>query len=275
MGSCFFVNGLRYKEACYTEAATRTTASLVLIALCFLVIPTALSYSLWTSRSFGGSYHLLPLSQITAMMLLIFFIAYLFFRLYTHSRLFLFQGQRMEDYEDSPDMEDHEDSPDMEDYEDDPDMEEYEDGLSARAADTGLGPIAASVLFMVSLGGVALCAAALVSSIQGITFKGHETFIGFILFPFLSNITDYTSACIASWRYETDIVILVTLGSSMQILLFTWPSLVILGWVMGVPVSLQAKTFEAITVFVGVFVANLIVQPGKSNYLNGAMCIAL
>ena len=67
----------------------------------------------------------------------------------------------------------------------------------------------------------------------------------------------------------------VALGSSMQIALFVTPFLVILGWIIGEPMSLHFQGFETIVFFLSVLVVNYLLQDGKSNYLEGLMCIGM
>jgi Ca2+:H+ antiporter len=59
----------------------------------------------------------------------------------------------------------------------------------------------------------------------------------------------------------------------MQIALFVTPFLVILGWIMGLPMTLHFQGFETVVFFLSVLVVNYLIQDGKSNYLEGAMCL--
>ena len=97
----------------------------------------------------------------------------------------------------------------------------------------------------------------------------------------------------------------VAVGSSIQIALLVTPFLVILGWIMGVPMTLQFETckwprsrslfsaptppsqscanmrplflviVETVAFFISVLVVTYTVQDGKSNYLEGAMLMGL
>jgi len=63
----------------------------------------------------------------------------------------------------------------------------------------------------------------------------------------------------------------VAIGSSMQIALLVTPFLVILGWIIGQPMTLRFETFETVVFFVSVLVVTSVLVDGKSNYLEGAM----
>lgn len=70
-----------------------------------------------------------------------------------------------------------------------------------------------------------------------------------------------------------DLAIGVAIGSSMQIALFVTPFLVVLGWIIGQPMTLHFQTFETVVFFLSVLVVNYLIQDGKSNYLEGCMCL--
>ena len=177
-------------------------------------------------------------------MLFVLYILYLYFRLRSHASYYSAESES--DGEDAP----------------------------VDAAKLSLGPIAAIFWLAGSLTCVTLCAVALMSSIQGSTWKAKKAFLGFVLFPFLGNVTDYLSACTVALSDKMDIAIRNTIGSSMQLLQFTLPILVILGWIMNEPMTLHFDRFEIVTVFLGIFSVNGLVE-GKSNFLLGAMGIAL
>ena len=57
----------------------------------------------------------------------------------------------------------------------------------------------------------------------------------------------------------------------MQIALLVTPFLVVLGWIMGQPMTLHFETFETVVFFLSVLVVSYVIADGKSNYLEGAM----
>lgn len=238
MGSCFLVNGIKYREARFNSFATNCITSLNLIALCCLLIPSTLF-------RLSDDEIMLVLSHAIAISLLILYILYLFFTLRSHRDYF---------YEDS---------------------ESIEQDAVTGVANLSLQPVAATAWLAISLTCITFCTVALVSSIQLSTWKANYLFLGFILCPFLGNVTDYRSACSVALKNDMDVAIYVTIGSSTQLLFFTLPILVILGWIINEPMTLQLDVFESAAVFLGVFVVNGLVSGAKSNYLTGAICIAL
>ena len=243
MGSCFLVHGMRYEQGRFNYFSTHTIVDLNVMAMCCLLIPPALYIITGTDDTTDFDGVRLILSHGVAITFLCLYILYLLFSLKTHSDIFVLEEDAIE--------------------------------TSADAANFSLGPIAASIWLAVSLTSVTLCTVALVSSIQGSTWKAKRMFLSLVLFPFLGNVTDYTSALVVALKNRLDIVILVTIGSSLQLLLFTLPFLVILGWRINEPMTLDLPIFETVTVFLGVFVVSHVVKNGRSDFLCGATCIAL
>ena len=255
MGSCFLVNGFRYQEAVFNRFANQSRGALKLIALSFLVI-LAVPDDLY--GRFGGVFgpSSIIISRTMAICLLVFYMVYLFFETYSHAYAFQAGNLQAGNLQENDRL----------------NRAYKEEDISLIAA---LPPISAGLLVIACLIGITFFARALISNLSEYTFHMNKAFIGFILFPFLGNLTDYISACRVAYMDELDISLFATLGSSMQILLFTLPALEILGWIIGKPMTLQCPPFEVAAVFFSVLVINNMVQTGKSNFLSGAMCISL
>ncbi len=194
---------------------------------------------------------ILVLSRGTSIILLILYALYLFFQLYSHASLFD-EEQNQEQGGDS----------------------DGNDDGGRKEGDT-LSPIAAGVALVLITVCVAICAEYLVDSIDSIVarFKISKTFVGLILLPIVGNAAEHVTAVVVSWKNKMNLALGVAIGSSMQIALFITPSLVILGWAIGQPMTLKFEVFETVVFFVSVTVVNYLIQDGKSNYLEGCMCI--
>jgi len=191
----------------------------------------------------GKEDNILILSHGTAIIMLILYVLYLFFQLKTHSYIF-----------------------DEEDQGDDGDEPEEAQILSPWAA--GIALVVVTVM-------VAVCAEYLVDSIDAIVQTAHisKTFIGLILLPIVGNAAEHVTAVVVSLKNKMDLAIGVAIGSSLQIALGVTPFLVILGWIIGQPMTLHFETFETVVFFLSVLVVNYLIQDGKSNYLEGAMLV--
>ncbi|BDD59443.1 hypothetical protein MPDQ_002993 [Monascus purpureus] len=255
LGCCFFVGGLRYSEQSFNTTVASTMSSLLTIASASLIIPAALSATLKSMShpepGDGPSPEVLLLSHGTSIILLGVYVMYLYFQLKSHSQLF----------EETPS--------DAEDVEVQGENIEEEEHL--------LGPWAATIVLVIVTLLVAICADYLVGSIDSIVQKTgmSKTFIGLVLIPIVGNAAEHVTAVVVAWKDKMDLAIGVAVGSSLQIALFVTPFLVILGWIVDVPMTLDFHTFETVTFFIAGLVVTYLIQDGKSNYLEGGLCLGM
>ena len=235
-------------------------SGLLAVATAALIIPAAL-YSTITSNKSGkvAEDSIQVLSHGTAIILLFLYILFIVFQLYTHADLFDEEAQEGEGGDDSA----H-----------DGNTEEEESG--PKDGDT-LAPIPAGIALVLITVIVAICAEYLVDSIDVLVTRTgiSKTFIGLILLPIVGNAAEHVTAVVVSYKGKMNLALGVAIGSSMQIALFLTPFLVILGWIIGQPMTLHFQGFETITFFLSVLVVNYLIQDGKSNYLEGAMCLGM
>ena len=229
-------------------------SSLMAVASASLIIPATLYAALQDSSKASSQDNILVLSKGTAVILLILYILYLVFQLKTHAQLFDAEQQRPEN--------------ENGDVEQDGEEEEHHEGES-------LTPVAAGFVLLTVTIMTAICAEFLVDSIDDIVKTAHisKTFIGLILLPIVGNAAEHVTAVIVAYKSKMDLAIGVAIGSSMQIALFVTPAMVILGWIIGQPMTLHFQGFETVVFFLSVLVVNYLIQDGRSNYLEGAMCL--
>lgn len=252
LGCCFFVGGLRYSEQSFNSTVASTMSSLMAVASASLIIPATLYAAISSSSSNDSDdaqHNILTLSHGTSIILLIIYVMYLYFQLRTHAQLF---EETNSDTEGAGTVE-----------------EEEEERL--------LNPGAATVALIVVTILVAICADYLVGSIDDIvqTTGMSKTFIGLVLIPIVGNAAEHVTAVVVAYKDKMDLAIGVAIGSSLQIALFVTPFLVILGWIMGVEMTLHFQTFETVAFFISGLVVTLLIQDGKSNYLEGGMCLGM
>lgn len=136
-----------------------------------------------------------------------------------------------------------------------------------------MGAWSAGIVLLIVTVVVAICAEYLVGSIDAIVESFHisKTFIGLILLPIVGNAAEHATAVVVALKDKMDLAMGVAIGSSLQIALLVTPFLIILGWIIGQPLSLHFETFETVVFFLSVLVVAYVIQDGKSNYLEGAM----
>lgn len=227
-------------------------SSLMAVASASLIIPATL-YSVISNSEQSARDNILILSHGTSIILLIIYVMYLYFQLRSHADLF----------EETNDAETANGG----------DGEEEEEEEEERL----LNPVAATVALIVVTLLVAICADYLVGSIDSIVEKTgmSKTFIGLVLIPIVGNAAEHVTAVVVAYKDKMDLAIGVAIGSSLQIALFVTPFLVILGWIMDVDMTLHFQTFETVAFFISQLVVTLLIQDGKSNYLEGGMCLGM
>ncbi|KAF2434614.1 calcium/proton exchanger [Tothia fuscella] len=249
LGCCFIAGGFRGGEQTFNATIASAMSSLMAVATVSLIIPATLYATIHeeVGKHAGGvnkdlDDKVLMLSHGTAIILLILYVMYLFFQLKTHHYLF--------------------------------DEERAEEGEGDSEPEV-LSPWAAAVALVVVTLMVAVCAEYLVDSIDSIVETAHisKTFIGLILLPIVGNAAEHVTACVVAYKGKMDLAIGVAVGSSLQIAIFVTPALVILGWIMDKAMTLHFQGFETVVFFLSVLVVNYLIQDGKSNWLEGAMCL--
>ena len=143
---------------------------------------------------------------------------------------------------------------------------------------------------------VAVTAEWLVGSIDGLASGGgiSKEFIGLILLPIVGNAAEHATAVTVSVKDKLTLSLGVAVGSSIvsspstpypsttnllsslqQIALFVIPFIIVLGWIIGRPITMLFDPFESIVLFFSVLTVNYVVQDGRSNWLEGMILICL
>lgn len=236
LGCCFFAGGLRYQQQAFNGTVASTMSSLMVVSTASLVIPATL-YAVMKGTDANQDNNILILSHGTAVILLLLYVLYLFFQLRTHSFLFDAEGEAEEDGE-------------------------QEEGRV-------LSPLAAGIALVLITVLVAVCAEFLVDSIDSIVQKAHisKTFIGLVLLPIVGNAAEHVTAVVVAMKNKMDLAIGVAIGSSMQIALLVTPFLVILGWIMDRPMTLNFDIFATVVFFLSVLITSYVIAVSSTSSL--------
>jgi Ca2+:H+ antiporter len=110
------------------------------------------------------------------------------------------------------------------------------------------------------------------ASIVGVS----EVFIGVIVVAVIGNAAEHSTAVLVAMKNKMDLALNIAIGSSIQIALFVAPVLVFVSYgVKGGPMDLRFTPFEVLAVGVAVGAMNLVAQDGESNWLEGALLLAV
>lgn len=155
----------------------------------------------------------------------------------------------------------------------------YEGGGEAHAH--GHGPVnvkRAVITLLVATGLIAWMSEVLVGAVEeashvlGLT----EVFVGVIVVAVVGNAAEHSTAILVAMKNQMDLALNIAIGSSIQIALFVAPVLVFASYLMPHgPMDLRFTPFEVLAVIASVAVVNLVSQDGESNWLEGALLLAV
>jgi len=281
-GTAFLLGGMRYSQQQFSKAVAKTNVALLLLASLGLFLPMTLIVanditaaeaaasgtppaeddpSGGTSSEIEGisKEGVLALSRLASILLLVVYGLLIFYQLRTHAHLF----------EESP-------PPPS-----DPCVERQGAGEGAEndEEEEDEPPILGPWGSVIWAAGITACISVLsefiVDAIEGAasTMGLPILFIATILLPIVGNAAEHAAAVIFAHRNQLDVALGISIGSSTQIALFVVPLLVVLGWMMGQPLSLNFQPFESIVLLLTVIMSSIILTAGKSDYLSGVMMI--
>ncbi|MEB2345023.1 MAG: calcium/proton exchanger [Deltaproteobacteria bacterium] len=242
LGLSFLLGGLRYHAQDYNPLAARSYASMMLLAVISMAVPSGFH------RFFGaeqGFRHTGVLDTSVAVVLLATYGLYLLYQLRTHSETFS----------------KHEGPPPGE-----------------PAAGTHASVQRALLLLVAASLGAAWLSEVLVGAAEA---TGHAlgmspTFLGLVVLAAVGGAAEIGSAVAMGRRNEMDLSIGIALGSCIQIALFVAPLLVLLGGLIGPqPFSLSFTRGEMGFLFVSVLLGGLVASDGRSNWFKGVQLLAV
>ena len=176
------------------------------------------------------------LSVLIAVVLILVYGASLFFSLYTHKHLYT------------------------------EDVVRYEPKWSVRRS---------IIILLVATLAVAWVSEILVGSIQPLVvqFGWTQLFIGVIFVAIIGNAAEHVSAVTVAIKNRMDLALNISVGSATQIVMLVAPVLVLASLFFGQPMTFVFNSFELIAILLSVFIVNLIIADGESNWLEGVQLL--
>ncbi len=125
--------------------------------------------------------------------------------------------------------------------------------------------------------GIVLMSETLVGAVEGATHELglSEFFVGIIIVPLIGNVAEHLVAVQVAFKNRMDLSLAISFGSSLQISLFVAPVLVFISLLFSENLLLVFNPYELISLAVASFIAAHVAQDGESNWLEGAMLLAL
>lgn len=256
LGCSFVAGGLFKSESTFQQTAAQASGSIMMLGCITVAIPAAYQGSSRMSALLTGGFEalekinkhadetehgLLFISRGASLILVAVYALYLIFQLRTHA--FLYEAEEADEEEEVPMM-------------------------TPVAAVAGLLAVTLVTSFNADY---------LVGAIDETAqeYGIPKAFIGTILLPVVGNATEHFTSVWMAAKNKMEIAIGVSVGSSIQIAVGVIPSLVLLGWAVGQPLTLYFQSFETVVLVASVVLVNTLIQDGRSNYMEGAMLVSL
>ncbi|XP_050380471.1 vacuolar cation/proton exchanger 3-like [Argentina anserina] len=99
------------------------------------------------------------------------------------------------------------------------------------------------------------------------------SFLSLILVPILGNAAEHAGSIIFALKNKLDISLGVSLGSATQIAMFVVPSCVIVAWIMGINMDINFNLIETVSLTLAVITTSIALQDGTSHYVKGLVLI--
>jgi Ca2+:H+ antiporter len=237
-GLSMLVGGWHRDSQKFNRLSSESTAGQMVVAVAALLLP-ALFF-----QAGGGDSHPELMHEVsvgTAIVLLVTYVAGLWFTFRTHSHLL--GGGGGHDEPDEP-----------------------------------LWPMrrAAVTLALASVA-MAFVAEGLVDAVEevGHTWGLNEIFLGVVVLAMIGNAAENSAAVRFAHRNRMDLAVNIVTQASVQIALFVTPVLVLLSFPLGHPLDLLFSTFEILAVTLAVTIVAYLILNGESNWFEGVQLLAL
>jgi Ca2+:H+ antiporter len=236
LGLAMFLGGLKFKEQKFQAKVADLNASSLLLAVLVLLTPRVIDL---TSPSIPDG-TIQNFSYAASILLLIF---------YGFSLIYTFETNRDLNVSD-------------------PSKEEI---ASSTNISQQIIKLLISTVVLVFVSDILVDSLELTVETLGLT----NLFTGIILLPLFGGIVEYITCVTAATKNKMDLAVSVATGSTLQIVLFVTPVLVLLSLILGQELTLEFNAFGMFAAIASVLVANAIGADGRSNWLEGVLLLIL
>jgi Ca2+:H+ antiporter len=249
LGASMLAGGIRggKKVQLFDRTAASVQALMLFLAVAALVMPAV--FELVEGQGLPGpdaervgyGSTVEHLSFAVAIVLILTYVAGLFFSLKTHREIF------------NPDYEDAEDT--------------WGWSLRKSVLALGIAGVAVGVMSEILVGSIEAASESIGLS---------EFFIGVIVVAIVGNAAEHWVAVLVAMKDKMDLSVNIAIGSSAQIALFVAPVLVLLSFVLGpAPMPLVFNGFEIAALIIAAMVAQQVTSEGQSNWFEGVQLLAV
>jgi Ca2+:H+ antiporter len=237
LGLALLLGGARHRVQSFNVTASRTSATLMTLAVVGLLIPDMFIHLAPEAQGMVQA-----LSREVAVLLLVAYALSLLFSLHTHKHLYVGEPAAAEALT----------------------TEHHVWSVKKALSILLIATVAIGVLAEVMIGSVDEAAR---------TFGFSDVFVGVIVVAIVGNAAEHSTAVVAAWNNRMDLSMGIAIGSSIQIALFVAPVLALLSHALGAPMNLVFTPAEIAAMGISVYLVHQISGDGQSNWLEGIMLL--
>ncbi len=254
-GAAMFAGGWKREKQSFNAKSAETSVGLLAVAVAAMLVPAIFHFTAEKLHDRQIHEHELGVSMATSVILIVVYVLGLLFTLKTHKHIL------------SPP----------------PTLDETTGHETHRHGPKWSVGFAVGMLLAASVG-IGLVAELLVGSAESVAhqFGWSDVFIGVILLAIIGNAAEHSTAILCSLRDDMDTAMTITFQSSLQIALFVTPFLVLLsagmvsmGMGHATRLDLVFTPMEIVAVMLAVLTVIVVCINGETNWLEGAMLLAL
>ncbi|MGM9923609.1 MAG: calcium/proton exchanger [Bacillus sp. (in: firmicutes)] len=234
-GLSFFIGGVKFKRQKFNVYDARHNAGLLIFAVIVaFVIPEVFSQTMSDAKT-------MSLSIGISIIMIILYLAALFFKLVTHRGVYQHKEESAHE-EETPEW-------------------------SKKVA---------LIILLLSTVAVAYVSENLVHTFETVaeSFGWSQLFIGIIIVAIVGNAAEHASAVIFAYKNKMDIAVEIAIGSTLQISMFVAPILVLLSLLFPTFMPLVFTLPELVAMVTSVFLLIIISNDGETNWFEGATLLA-
>ena len=257
LGMAAVVGGIRYRQMNFSANTSLLNAKLLLAVMLVAFVPSTLLHF----GMFQSSQHHRDYSTLVSVFLLIFYGLSYIYQFFTHGKLFSnsslpFATEELIDREDESSHSDI--------------GQELNDKSSKR---TSL--LAALTVVLATTVILVFSSEALVDGLAATVqrFKLNNFFTGVFLLPLFGSAAEFVICLRAAKRNRMDLAVATTVGSSIQIVLFVLPLLVLIGSFTGHPLSIFFSPEAMVAVTASVFAVQWVTEDSSIDWFEGAFLL--
>lgn len=234
-GLSFFVGGLKYKRQKFNVYDARHNSGLLMFAVMIaFVIPEVFSMDMNDTKK-------LSLSVGISVILILLYLAALFFKLVTHRGV----------YQSDNEAQHHDEKPEW-------------------------GKGRAILVLLIATLAVAYISENLVHTFEFVaeSFGWSELFIGIIIVAIVGNAAEHASAVLMAFKNKMDVAVEIAIGSTLQVAMFVAPVLVLISLLYEKSMPLLFSWQELIAMVSSVLLMVVISNDGETNWFEGLTLLA-